>query len=112
MIEPSVTENGTQPPRAAVLGMAAIVLAALIVRFNLMVSTGSTSEDFYITLRYAENLARGNGLVYNVGERVLGTTTPLYTLFLALVAWIGLDASTFGKIANVLADGLSCYFIW
>ncbi|GAB4517056.1 MAG: hypothetical protein OHK0046_23320 [Anaerolineae bacterium] len=39
-------------------------------------------DDAYITYRYAANLARGEGLVYNVGERVLGTTTPGYAVLL------------------------------
>lgn len=43
-------------------------------------------DDAYITYRYARNLARGEGFVYNPGERVLGTTTPLYTVLLALAS--------------------------
>ncbi len=37
-------------------------------------------EDALIVLRYARNLVAGNGFVYNLGERVLGVTTPLQTL--------------------------------
>ena len=37
-------------------------------------------EDQLIVLRYARNLAEGNGLVYNAGERVMGFTTPLFTV--------------------------------
>src|SRR6266540_6543818 len=109
---PSSEKTALPPTRGTVYALVAIIFIALAVRVYLMVSTASTSEDFYITLRYAENLAQGNGLVYNVGERVLGTTTPLYTLFLALIAWLGLDAATCGKILNILADGLSCCLIW
>ncbi|HLF80433.1 MAG TPA: hypothetical protein VI410_01595, partial [Anaerolineales bacterium] len=43
-------------------------------------------DDAYITYRYARNLAHGDGFVYNHGERVLGTTTPLYTILLALTS--------------------------
>lgn len=46
--------------------------------------TGLTWEDAYITFRYSTNLASGNGFVFNPGERVLGTTTPLFALLLAL----------------------------
>ncbi len=74
-------------------------------------TTHSTAEDFLITLRYAENIARGQGFAYNPGERVLGTTTPLYTLFLALCAWLRLDAASCGKAANILADGLTCWLL-
>lgn len=47
-------------------------------------------DDPWITYRYAENIARGLGFVYNEGERVLGTTTPLYTLILAAASRVGL----------------------
>ena len=58
-------------------------------------------EDALITFRFAENIASGHGFVFNLGERVLGTTTPLYTILLALFG------SVFGvghlwTISNVL----------
>jgi hypothetical protein len=40
-------------------------------------------DDAYITFRYARNLVAGQGFVYNAGQPVLGTTTPLFTLALA-----------------------------
>jgi len=40
-------------------------------------------DDTYITFRYARNLALGEGFVYNGGDPVLGTTSPLWTLMLA-----------------------------
>lgn len=49
------------------------------------------ADDAYITFRYARNLASGQGLVYNVGEPVLGTSTPLFALLLAAGARLGLD---------------------
>src|SRR5262245_35309826 len=42
------------------------------------------AEDAYITFRYARNLALGNGLVYNPGEKVFGFTSPLWTLWSTL----------------------------
>ena len=47
-------------------------------------------DDAYITFRYAVNLASGHGLVFNVGEWVLGTTTPLWALTLAGLSKLGL----------------------
>jgi hypothetical protein len=74
-------------------------------------STHSTTEDFYITLRYAENIAHGAGFVYNHGERILGTTTPLYTLILALSAWLHMNPIIVGKLLNIAADGATCFLI-
>ncbi|MCX6340413.1 MAG: hypothetical protein NTX71_10945 [Candidatus Aureabacteria bacterium] len=41
-------------------------------------------DDAFITYQYSKNLAEGNGLVFNVGERVLGTSSPFYALLLAV----------------------------
>lgn len=104
------------PPQAAWSGQlfiaaALIVLLALAARCWVAITTRSTAEDFFITLRYAERLAHGSGFTYNPGQRVLGTTTPLYTLFLAAAAWIGLPAQEVGKGANIVADSLTCALI-
>ena len=40
-------------------------------------------DDAYVTLRYAANLIKGWGFVFNAGERVMGTTSPLFALMLA-----------------------------
>lgn len=47
-------------------------------------------DDPYVTYRYAYNLAHGHGFVYNPGEHVLSTTTPLYALLLATIEMMGL----------------------
>lgn len=44
------------------------------------------NDDAFITYRYAANLASGDGLVYNIGERVLGTSTPVYAFTLGILA--------------------------
>ena len=48
-------------------------------------------EDQLIVLRYARNLAEGNGLVYNAGERVMGFTTPLFTVLSSVFVLFGGD---------------------
>jgi len=40
-------------------------------------------DDAFITYRYVKNLLDGKGLVYNEGQRVMGSTTPLYLFWLA-----------------------------
>jgi arabinofuranosyltransferase len=51
----------------------------------------SLFDDAYISLRYAANLAHGNGLVFNVGERVEGFTNLLWTVALAGLIRLGAD---------------------
>ncbi len=75
-----------------------------------------TIDDAYITFRYARNLLAGEGFVYNPGERVLGTTTPLYTLLMTgLGALDGGAASPFPQIAlvvNALADAATVLLLY
>lgn len=63
-------------------------------------------DDPFISYRYAENLTRGLGFVYNPGERILSTTTPLFTTILAVVGMITprfhLLATTIGIVSLVL----------
>ncbi len=40
-------------------------------------------DDAMISMRYAYNLAHGNGLVWNIGERVQGFTNPLWVFYMA-----------------------------
>lgn len=44
-------------------------------------------DDAFITYRHVRNFVSGNGLVYNPGEFVLGTTSPGYALLLSVAAF-------------------------
>lgn len=48
-------------------------------------------EDSYITLRYATHLAAGQGFVFQPGEQVFGTSTPLWAMLLAVPIALGLE---------------------
>lgn len=64
-------------------------------------------DDAYITYRYADNLRRGAGLVYNQGEWVLGTTTPLYALLLALGGLFATDLEWLGHWVGIVSWALA-----
>ena len=75
-----------------------------------------TIDDSYITFRYARNILDGQGFVYNPGQTVLGTTTPLYTFLMVILGSLtgGVDAP-FPLLAmgfNALADALTCILLW
>lgn len=88
-----------------------LVLIAVVFRVMLVFTTHATEEDFYITLRHAENLVAGHGLVFNVGERTLGTTTPLYALLLAMFHLLRLDPVLCGKLVGIAAEAGSCVLL-
>jgi len=47
-------------------------------------------DDSMISMRYAYNLAHGNGLVWNAGDHVQGYSNLGWTLWLALIHKMGL----------------------
>ncbi len=69
--------------RRAASFLAAALLWAAIAALFIAHLAGRSLDDFFITYRYAQNLAQGNGLVFNPGERVFGTTAPGLALLLA-----------------------------
>lgn len=87
-----------------------ILLLALTAR---LLPTPRAIDDAFITFRYARNLLAGQGFVYNPGEKVLGTTTPLYTLLLA--GGTGLtgyaDYPRLAWLVNALADAAACLLL-
>ena len=62
------------------------------------ISLAWVCDDAFISFRYAQNLVRGNGLVYNLGERVKGYANLLWTVAMAAGMWAGLDAVMLSKI--------------
>ena len=78
---------------------------AVSVRLILWLLTDYGVDDAFITFRYAENLAAGEGFVYNAGERVLGTTTPLFALILGLAAALGLWVPGMALALSLAAAG-------
>ncbi len=82
-----------------------VLVVALI--FSVQVLPGPRSfDDAYITFRYARNLADGAGFVYNPGQPVMGTSTPLYTLWLAMLSRLtgSSDFSWLALLTNAVCD--------
>ncbi len=59
------------------------------------------ADDAMITFRVSENLAYGRGFVYNVGERVQVTTTPLYAMLVAAGVWVFGSAPVAALVLNI-----------
>lgn len=68
--------------RIAIFSAAALLWLAIAALFSARLA-GRSGDDFFITYRYAQNLAQGHGFVFNPGERVFGTTAPGLGLLLA-----------------------------
>lgn len=60
-----------------------LILQILFLAWTRLVQPPLLIDDAYIHFRYALNLLQGRGLVFNEGEHVLGTTSPVYALILS-----------------------------
>lgn len=63
-------------------------------------------DDAMISMRYAYNLANGDGLVWNPGERVEGITNPLWTGIMALIHFLPVGLNQTGLYVQILGASL------
>lgn len=89
-----------------------IVLAALAARLSFYLATRFTADDAFITFRYAENLAAGLGFVYNAGDRVLGTSTPLFTLVLAVLNLFHIPVPVGALLLSLAASAVTAVVVY
>ena len=92
--------------RSVALPLAFVLMAALAWPLR-----GYITDDTYIHLQYAHHLAAGDGFVFNTGERVYGSTSPLWVLLIADLMAMGVD----GLLASKLLGGaatLAALWLW
>jgi hypothetical protein len=76
---PNLWSPGRDSTRIAIAAAIATALATF------WIFRGLRHDDAYITFQFARNVGSGRGFVFNAGERVLGSTSPLHVLVLAAV---------------------------
>lgn len=86
-----------------------VVLATLAVAAALAVMLRFVQDDAFISYRYAENLIRGNGLVWEPGVAVQGYTNLLWTLLVAGGMALGLGPVV---VSQVLSIGCLLVTLW
>jgi hypothetical protein len=107
------------PPRAAegrertLFGILLAAAGAVRIIYAIPLLPYGLFDDAYTTFRYAANLARGLGVVFNPGEHVLGTTSPLFTFILAGVGRVvGLQhMEAIAVAADILASLGMLYYM-
>ncbi len=61
------------------------------------------TDDTFVHLQYARNLAQGHGLSFNLGDRVYGCTSPLWTALIADAMALGFDGLRAARVLGFLA---------
>lgn len=83
--------------RARVIAVAVVAAAGVAYAWSLIWA----SDDSYISFRYADNLVRGYGLVFNPGERIEGYTDFLWTMVIAAFIGVGADPGHAAILLNL-----------
>ncbi|MFN8529154.1 MAG: hypothetical protein U0670_11115 [Anaerolineae bacterium] len=97
----------TTPRRTLPILLFIVFLTAIVAR---TLPGARTIDDAFITFRYSRNLLEGQGFVYNPGVYTLGTTTPLFTLIMAVMGAIkgGQDFQSYAITLSAVADAITC----
>ncbi len=80
------------------LGVLAVVLYYYCMSFDFI------QDDSFITYRYVKNFTEGNGLVFNIGERVEGYTCFLWVIILSFVKSIGYNFITASQTLGIISS--------
>lgn len=96
--------------RSLIVSLIVVLLVALVAH---VLPAPRTIDDAFITFRYSRNIVSGEGFVYNPGVHTLGTTTPVYTLLMALIGAImgGGDYPWYALSVNALAAAATAGFL-
>jgi arabinofuranosyltransferase len=101
-------------PRRPLADRTGLLLAGLIVMlllWRIPYYGKIVLDDAFITFRYADNLIRHGQFVFNLGEPVLATTTPLYGFLLAGIGAASVPIPLGATIINLLFECGSLYLI-
>jgi len=91
-----------------------VLLGFVILAFRVMWAARGILpiDDAFISFRYAANLAAGHGLVFNLGERVEGSTSFLWTLLLAGAIRGGIDPVAASRVLATLCTAGTMVALW
>ena len=106
---PASTLNGLFDRSTAFM----LVLFTLITRLYVLIRVPDYAyEDALITLRMTVNAALGHNLIYNLGERALGTTTPLFAWLMVPAHWVTSDSFHFLIVVRSACIAMDLMSVW
>lgn len=107
-VEPSTPSAGLAGRSPARRGWAVVGLACLVYLSLCWIFRGFVTDDAWISVRYAENLADGDGFTWNPGgPRAEGFSNPLLVALEALAHAAGWSAPGAARVLGV-GGGLAC----
>ncbi|MEO6694929.1 MAG: hypothetical protein ABIY50_09360, partial [Ignavibacteria bacterium] len=91
--------NNPAGNKSLILGFLIALSAAFIV---ICINNKFVQDDAFISFRYVQNFVEGNGLVFNIGERVEGYTNLLWVLILSVFVFLKINIQTISQMLSVI----------
>ena len=110
-MSPSPNAAPTRRTAKAALRWAAFAIPYFLILAGAYSVFCVTTDDPFITYRYAANLLAGHGPVFNIGARVEGFSSPLHLLLMTVLLKLGPSVDILFK-AKLLGLGLAALALW
>ena len=112
IVDRRVSEMSARPSRRALTLALSIGVGALALRLWVLFHADYMFDDAFITWRMARNVAQGLGGVYNPGDRLQATSSPLHMLFCAGLWWLlGARAILADRVLGCFVDASTTLLI-
>lgn len=98
---PPAPPDAPRRARGLAAARAVLIVAALVALAQVVFYFCRTVDDLFISLRYAERLALGDGLTFNDGARVEGFSNPLWVFLQAALIGLGVDGLVATKLLSL-----------
>ncbi|HMQ79457.1 MAG TPA: hypothetical protein PKE39_11980 [Ignavibacteria bacterium] len=105
------SQKSTAAPDIKVFGLIGLGLLAVILYYYSK-TFDFIQDDSFITYRYVKNFTEGNGLVFNIGERVEGYTCFLWVVLLAGVKSLGFNFISASQVLGIISSMLTLLFTY
>lgn len=107
----SKTIKPAKTPDIRVFGFIALGIFAIILYYYSK-TFDFIQDDSFITYRYVKNFTDGNGLVFNIGERVEGYTCFLWVILLSGVKSLGFNFISASQVLGIISSMLTLLFTY
>jgi hypothetical protein len=94
------------------LALIFIIAFSAILRGWYWLYTGFAVDDAYIIGRVVRNLVEHGQFTINLGQRVSSSTSPLYTLMVALLTFMGIEPISAEKWLGLFASVVTCVILF
>ena len=89
-----------------------LIISLLLIIFYFYATWDFPIDDAYISFRYARNFAEGNGLVYNIGERVEGYSNFFWVILNGVAIYFGANPLYFSTIFSAILYVMLLVVFW